>query len=154
MTQQSNTVKRLYLTFGGWTSVQCLVLVLLQVTYGTWFGANVEFIHGIQVGSAGCSRPLLELEHSDAVATVIQHFYDVKQTTHILVADECSAPNMLMNLHLWLLQMLPFTPISEQLLTRDWVATEYPIVAKALPTAAQGWKVCQQMLWTSTCVDF
>lgn len=41
----------------------------------------------------------------------------------------------------WLLQMLPFTPISEQLLTRDWVATEYPIVAKALPTAAQGWKV-------------
>jgi hypothetical protein len=42
------------------------------------------------------------------------------------------------------LQMLPFTPISEQLLMRDWVATEYPIVAKALPTAAQGWKVCDQ----------
>lgn len=39
------------------------------------------------------------------------------------------------------MQMLPFTPISEQLLTADWVATEYPIVAKALPTAAQGWKV-------------
>lgn len=38
-------------------------------------------------------------------------------------------------------QMLPFTPISEQLLTADWVATEYPIVAKALPTAAQAWKV-------------
>ncbi len=37
--------------------------------------------------------------------------------------------------------MLPFTPISEQLLTPDWVTTEYPIVAQALPTAAQGWKV-------------
>jgi hypothetical protein len=27
----------------------CLGL-LLQVSYGTWFGANTEFIHGIQVG--------------------------------------------------------------------------------------------------------
>ena len=56
----------------------------------------------------------------------------------------------------WLLQMLPFTPISEQLLTRDWVATEYPIVAKALPTAAQGWKVhsllsvLHRMVWWSS----
>ena len=40
------------------------------------------------------------------------------------------------------LQMLPFTPISEQLLTLDWVTTAYPVVARALPTAAQGWKVC------------
>lgn len=37
--------------------------------------------------------------------------------------------------------MLPFTPISEQLLTPDWVTTEYPIAARALPTAVQGWKV-------------
>ena len=48
--------------------------------------------------------------------------------------------------HNCLLQMLPFTPISEQLLTRDWVATEYPIVAKALLTAAQGWKVHEQLM--------
>ena len=40
-------------------------------------------------------------------------------------------------------QMLPFTPISEQLLSADWIRTEYPIVAKALLSSKleAGWKV-------------
>ena len=35
--------------------------------------------------------------------------------------------------------MLPFTPISEQLLSRAWVAEEYPVLAPAAATAAPGW---------------
>ncbi len=35
--------------------------------------------------------------------------------------------------------MLPFTPISEQLLSAAWVAEEYPVLAPAAATAAPGW---------------
>ena len=38
------------------------------------------------------------------------------------------------------LQMLPFTPISEQLLSAAWVAEEYPVLAPAAATAAPGWQ--------------
>ena len=37
------------------------------------------------------------------------------------------------------LQMLPFTPVSEQLLSAAWVAEEYPVLAPAAATAAPGW---------------
>ena len=36
-------------------------------------------------------------------------------------------------------QVLPFTPISEQLLSAAWVAEEYPVLAPAAATAAPGW---------------
>jgi endo-1,3(4)-beta-glucanase len=56
-----------------------------KVDYATWFGANPEFIHGIQ--------------------------------------------------------LLPFTPVSEALLGRAWVAEQYPVLAQALgPNVEQGWK--------------
>jgi endo-1,3(4)-beta-glucanase len=38
------------------------------------------------------------------------------------------------------IQMLPFTPISEELLRPDWIVEEYPVVATGLPTASEGWK--------------
>lgn len=38
------------------------------------------------------------------------------------------------------IQMLPFTPISEELLQPDWLGSSYPILAKALGNAEQGWK--------------
>ena len=37
------------------------------------------------------------------------------------------------------IQMLPFTPISETLLSEAWVTEEYPVLAPAAATAAQGW---------------
>ncbi len=57
-----------------------------KVDYATFFGANVEFIHGIQ--------------------------------------------------------MLPFTPISEELLRPDWIVEEYPVLATALdnPGLGEGWR--------------
>ena len=36
--------------------------------------------------------------------------------------------------------MLPFTPISEELLRPEWIVEEYPVVATGLPTASEGWK--------------
>jgi endoglucanase Acf2 len=36
----------------------------LQVSYGTWFGANTEFIHGIQVGT------LTAASHADGVCGI------------------------------------------------------------------------------------
>jgi len=36
--------------------------------------------------------------------------------------------------------MLPFTPISEQLLSAAWVTEEYPVLAPAAATAAPGWQ--------------
>ena len=57
-----------------------------KVDYTTWFGGNIEFIHGIQ--------------------------------------------------------MLPFTPISEELLRPEWITEEYPVVAEALddPGRMAGWR--------------
>lgn len=55
-----------------------------KVDYGTWFGANVEFIHCIQ--------------------------------------------------------MLPFTPISEEVLRKEWISEEYDVLAPAISTAVEGWK--------------
>jgi hypothetical protein len=59
-----------------------------KVDYGTWFGANVEFIHCIQ--------------------------------------------------------MLPFTPISEELLRQSWIAEEYNVLSQAYsrpdPPLSEGWK--------------
>jgi hypothetical protein len=59
-----------------------------QVDHATWFGANLEFIHCIQ--------------------------------------------------------MLPFTPISEELLPSSWIAEEYPVLRTALtrpsPIISSGWK--------------
>jgi hypothetical protein len=137
----------------GRVAPQPLSALFLQVTYGTWFGANVEFIHGIQVGigsRAQCHDCLSGSEPKELLAWV--SISVLTSVSHVQEQWWCmrSSPDMLMQPHTWLLQMLPFTPISEQLLTRDWVATEYPIVAKALPTAAQGWKVRQQVLGTST----
>ena len=37
------------------------------------------------------------------------------------------------------IQMLPFTPISEELLRRDWITEEYPVLSTAIPSASQGW---------------
>jgi len=39
-----------------------------------------------------------------------------------------------------LLQMLPFTPISEELLRRDWIEEEFPILEPAKEFASEGWK--------------
>lgn len=48
----------------------------------------------------------------------------------------CAAPECIHGI-----QMLPFTPITEELLERDWVAEEYPVVSAALsPTSEQGWR--------------
>ena len=51
--------------------------VFLQVSYGTWFGANVEFIHGIQVGLLAASptvaSSLSVLEHCHNPAILTQH---------------------------------------------------------------------------------
>ena len=60
--------------------------------YGTWFGANVEFIHCIQ--------------------------------------------------------MLPFTPITEELLRPEWVEEEYPVVAEAYNRGdlSEEWKVSFKLL--------
>lgn len=59
-----------------------------KVDYATWFGLNVEYIHGIQ--------------------------------------------------------MLPYTPITEDLLTSDWIKVEYPDLATALtrttPVIEEGWR--------------
>ena len=52
----------------------------MKVDYATWFGANVEFIHCIQ--------------------------------------------------------MLPFTPISEELLRQNWIQEEYPVNILFLSTAS------------------
>jgi endo-1,3(4)-beta-glucanase len=62
------------------------VLWSTKVDYNTFFGTNVEFIHGIQ--------------------------------------------------------MLPFTPISEELMDPDWVLASYPVVSQALsnPGLAPGWR--------------
>jgi endo-1,3(4)-beta-glucanase len=58
----------------------------MKVDYTTFFGANVEFIHGIQ--------------------------------------------------------MLPYTPITEELLRAEWIEEEYPVVAAGLnnPSIGEGWK--------------
>ena len=37
------------------------------------------------------------------------------------------------------IQMLPFTPISETLLSATWVTQEYPVLAPAAATAVQSW---------------
>ena len=57
-----------------------------KVDHSTFFGANLEFIHGIQ--------------------------------------------------------MLPFTPITEELLRAEWIEEEYPVVSQVLndPALSQGWK--------------
>ena len=57
-----------------------------KVDHATWFGGNLEFIHGIQ--------------------------------------------------------MLPYTPISEELLRPEWIEEEYPVVSAALddPFIGEGWK--------------
>lgn len=62
------------------------ILWSTKVDYATFFGANVEFIHGIQ--------------------------------------------------------MLPFTPISEELLEYEWIVEEYPVLSQALndPNLSEGWK--------------
>ena len=38
------------------------------------------------------------------------------------------------------IQMLPFTPITEELLPFDWITEEYPILSTAIGTASEGWK--------------
>jgi len=60
------------------------ILWSTKVDYGTWFGANIEFIHCIQ--------------------------------------------------------MLPFTPVTEELLPASWIAEEYPVLLPAVSTASEGWK--------------
>merc|ERR1719367_2407640 len=55
-----------------------------KVDYATWFGANVEYIHCIQ--------------------------------------------------------MLPFTPISEELLREEWIVEEYPVLVEAFDTADEAWR--------------
>lgn len=60
------------------------ILWSTKVDYGTWFGANVEFIHCIQ--------------------------------------------------------MLPFVPVSEDLLRREWIEEEYPVLVEAFNTATEGWR--------------
>jgi len=70
-----------------YASNKCVgVLWSTKVDYTTFFGANIEFIHGIQV--------------------------------------------------------LPFTPISEQLLEEAWIQEEYPVLEVALdsPDIGEGWK--------------
>ncbi len=43
------------------------------------------------------------------------------------------------------IQMLPFTPITEELLRKEWVEEEYPVVAEAYnrgdPPLSEEWKV-------------
>lgn len=62
------------------------VLWSTKVDYATFFGANVEFIHGIQY--------------------------------------------------------IPFTPITEEYLTNDWILEEYPVVSTALSSGGleEGWR--------------
>ena len=38
------------------------------------------------------------------------------------------------------IQMLPFVPISEELLPHDWIIEEYPILSTAIGSASEGWK--------------
>ena len=38
------------------------------------------------------------------------------------------------------IQMLPFTPISEELLPRDWIEEEYEVLSTALDTATDAWR--------------
>ena len=38
------------------------------------------------------------------------------------------------------IQMLPFTPISEEVLEENWIIEEYPILAQAINSASDGWK--------------
>lgn len=38
------------------------------------------------------------------------------------------------------IQMLPFTPITEELLAKDWIIEEYPILKTAIGSASDGWK--------------
>ena len=38
------------------------------------------------------------------------------------------------------IQMLPFTPISEELLDPDWIQEEYQILQTAIGSAVDGWK--------------
>ncbi len=38
------------------------------------------------------------------------------------------------------IQMLPFTPISEQLLRASWIEEEYPILVTAFDTADEAWR--------------
>lgn len=56
----------------------------MQVDYATWFGANTEFIHCIQ--------------------------------------------------------MLPFTPISEELLPASWIEEEYEVLVTAFDSADEAWR--------------
>ena len=63
-----------------------------KVDYGTWFGANVEFIHCIQVDFQSSSLKPKPLSF----------------------------------------QMLPFTPISEELLPSSWIQEEYPILEQVI----------------------
>ena len=37
-------------------------------------------------------------------------------------------------------QMLPFTPISEELLREEWITEEYPVLVEAFNTADEGWR--------------
>ena len=60
------------------------ILWSTKVDYATWFGANIEFIHCIQ--------------------------------------------------------MLPFTPISEELLQEEWIVEEYPVLVEAFDTADEAWR--------------
>ena len=38
------------------------------------------------------------------------------------------------------IQMLPFTPITEEYLQPDWISEEYPILSTAIASANEGWK--------------
>ena len=40
------------------------------------------------------------------------------------------------------IQMLPYTPITEELLRAEWIEEEYPVVSAALnsPSLGEGWK--------------
>ena len=38
------------------------------------------------------------------------------------------------------IQMLPFTPITEEYLQPDWISEEYPILSTAIGTSSEGWK--------------
>ena len=38
------------------------------------------------------------------------------------------------------IQMLPFTPITEELLEKQWINEEYPILQTAIGAADDGWK--------------
>ena len=36
--------------------------------------------------------------------------------------------------------MIPFVPVSEELLRAEWIEEEYPILVEAFDTASEGWR--------------